>query len=193
MQVLAHFKKQQLEKFIQSLVGLNELYIAKSYDLSEGLIDFMNTVQDHFKQIGDSNNEATLSQLKIHLDTALAGIDPFKLEKVKTGRRTNVTITAFHCLTELKHVFQSSLSTVNDTLSKNTETLNQLVLSALQAKLITEKDLIESDSIEKIISIWKNLTEHEQIRLVETKLKMELTPQDIYLLLDQIFDNIKKQ
>ncbi len=193
MQVLVHYKKQQLEKFISALVELNELDISKSYDLSKSLADNMNTAQNYFQQIGDSTNESTLSQLKIYLETALSGIDPIKLEKVKIGRRANITIAAFHCLTELNNVFRSSLITVNETLTKSTETLNQLVLSALQAKLITEKDLIESDSIEKITIVWQNLTTNEQIRLVEKKLKMELLPQDIYLLVDQIFEKIKNQ
>ena len=57
----------------------------------------------------------------------------------------------------------------------------------------TEQDLIEADTLDKVTVLWENLASNEQIRLVEKKLKLDLLLQDIYLLLDQIFDKIKNQ
>ncbi len=191
MQILVHFKKQQLERFTSLLIEANESYIKKSFQLNEDLTALLNNIQTYYQQIGDSMNESNVSQLKIYFQTALSGIDPIKLEKVKSGRRSIANIAAFHCLSELNMILGASLQIVIEILNTASETISQIILSAMQSKLLNNQDIIQSDTIEKSETLWSSLRSNEQVMLVEKKLRLELLPQDIYIIADQIFEKIK--
>lgn len=190
MQVFVHFKKQQLEKHIASLVQLNESYIKKSYELNENLTHTLEEIEAYFKQIGDSSNESKISKLRTHFDTALSGIDPLQLQKVKTGRRAMITTAAFYCLNELQEILHTDLKQVLEILKNAEEPISQVIITALQSSLITDKQM-EDKNLETIAQLWEKLLHNEQVKMLDRRLKMDILTQDIHLLIDTIFEKIK--
>ena len=191
MTVLIHFKKQQLEGFIQQLIFQNEKFIKKEYDVDNTLMQLLNDVQEYYRQIGESTQESTISQLKTYLDLAVSGIDPISLERVKIRRRDLVRTACFHCLSNLGDALQNSLKTIEGLLHNSLETIHQLLLSAYQSKLITDDLINKTDSIEKCTALWEKLKSNEQISLIDKKLKLDILQEDISILIDMAFSKLK--
>lgn len=191
MVILAHFKQKNLNIFAEKLILFNEDYKNRSYDFESNIKEFFQELQDFFKQIGDSKHETQISQLSIYYETAIRGIHPLRLEKLKIGRRENMWIAAFHCLSTLSEILQENIKSVETLLNEANEMLSQLILSAIQNQLLTQEQLEQADHISKVEIIWNNLRQNQQISLVDRKLRLTLTNNDIYLLLDEIFSTIK--
>jgi len=191
MTVLIHFKKQQLEGFIQQLIFQNEKFIKKEYDVDNTLMQLLNDVQEYYRQIGESTQESTISQLKTYLDLAVSGIDPISLERVKIRRRDLVRTACFHCLSNLGDALQNSLKTIEILLLSSLETIHHLLLSAYQSKLITDDLINKTDSIEKCTALWEKLKSNEQISLIDKKLKLDILQEDISILIDMAFSKLK--
>lgn len=191
MNVLIHFKKQQLEAFLKLLILENEKFIKKDFNLDKSLMILLNDVQEYYRKIGESTEEGNVSQLKTHLDIAVSGIDPVKLERVKTRRRDIVKIACYHCLSSLNQTLENSLVQVKNIINEATENINQVLLSAYQAKLITDAIIKKVDTIDKCTSLWEKLKENEQILLLDKKLKLTIIQQDISIILDQALSKLK--
>ena len=191
MNVLIHFKKQHLEGFNQQLIQQNEKLIKKDFDLEKTLMALLNNVQEYYKQIGENTQEGAISQLKSHLAIAVSGIDPIKQERVKTRRRDMIRIACFHCLSQLGTIIEESLINVQNIILGATETINQVLLSAYQSKLIDDVIIKKINNIEKCTSLWEKLKTNEQIFLIDKKLKLEILQQDISIILDQALSKLK--
>lgn len=191
MNILIHFKKQRLESFNKKYILQNEKFVNKEFTLDKTLMILLNDIQEYFQQIGESTKEGSVSQLKNYLDLAVSGIDPLKLERVKTRRRETVRVACFHCLSALGEVIETSLNEIENILLKATETIHQVLLSAYQSKLIDDKIINETNSIEASSLLWEKLKGNEQILLIDKKLRLEIHQQDIGVLIDQTLAKLK--
>jgi len=191
MNVLVHFKKQTLEGFNTQLIAQNEKFVKKEYDLDKTLTQLLKKVQHYFQQVGESTKESDVSQLKNYLDLAVSGIDPIKLERVKTRRRETVRIACFHCLSNLGDIINSSLLGIEEALYKSEEMLKQVTLSAYQSKLINDKMINAIKSIDDASLLWEKLTTNEQILVIDKKLRLEINYQDINILFDKTLAKLK--
>ncbi len=191
MVVFAHFKQKNLKGFSTKLVTWHDEYKHRSYGFDVHIKEFFQEFQDYFHQIGDSKHENQVSQLSVYYETAARGINPLRLEKIKTGRRENIWIAAFHCLSILSEILQQALEDVNHTIDEAKEMLSQLILSAIQNQLLTQDHLNQVGDYTKIEVIWNDLKQHQQISLVDRKLRLSITNNDIYILIDEIFSSIK--
>ena len=191
MIIFLHFKKKNLEDFSQQLMLLNFEYNKRTFEFGSKFESFFVALQDFFHQIGETNKESRVSQLSIYYETAQKGINPNTLNKLKTGRRENEWISAFYCLTNLSELLQDSLDDVNRTMDESREILSQLILSALQNSIITNPHLQLAGDIDKIKELWLQLIQNQQIDLVDKKLSISITKNDIYILIDDIFTSLK--
>ncbi len=191
MKVLVHYKQQQLEGFLNRVSALNEQYIARSLKFEPLYLHLLKECQDFFQQIGDSSNESEVSRQRVYYETARKGINPQTLEKLRVGKRENTWIAAFHTLSNVTSNLQEALAKVEQTLEDTNETLGQVVLSALQSKLITEADLQLAGDSSRIASVWRKLTQQPSLKLIERKLRIRITEHDIYILVDKIFTKIQ--
>jgi len=127
----------------------------------------------------------------LYFQTALNGIDPVQLQKVKTERRALAATAAFYCLNEMHEILQTALQKVLDVLQNAEETLSQLMITALQNNLINDEIIETSSDIDQIQQLWKNLLTNDQIKMFDKKLRLDILAQDIYLLISTIFEKFK--
>ena len=191
MRVFIHFKKQQLEQFNSRLIGENEKFIKNEYGLEKSIMKLLLDVQEYFKQVGASSKEETISRLRIYLNMASGGIDPVKMERIKTHRRDMLHKACFYVLSQLGEQLEESLSILTDTLEKAQQTINQLILSAYQSQVITDAHIKKTDSLKKCEKFWELLLQNDQIKIIDKKLKLEVLQQDINILLDQTLTKLK--
>ncbi|WKN44618.1 hypothetical protein [Tunicatimonas pelagia] len=191
MKVFVHYKKQQLEGFLNRISALNEQYIARSFEFESLYLSLLEECQEFFQQIGDASNEVEMSRQRVYYETALKGVNPQTLEKLRVGKRENTWIAAFHTLSNVTGSLQQALTKVEQILEETNETLGQVVLSALQSKLLTEADLQLAGDIGRIESVWQMLMQQASLKLVERNIKLRITEHDIYILVDKIFTRIQ--
>lgn len=191
MKVLVHFKKQQLNSFIEQLIQLHYLYGTRSYELDAALLQYLETVQQYYKQIGASNEELSITELTSYFKTAQSGIDPRNLEKLKLGKRDNVLMSAFHCLNTVGALLKNNLDTTKQVLADARQTINNILLNLMQSGTLTQKTIQRIKTIDQCEAMWNKLRQEQQINLLDKKLKLTITEKDIIILLDQQLTLIK--
>jgi len=191
MKVFLHYKKQKIEQFIERWMHQNESYNQRAYDFDKSFVLLLADTKTFYKEIGETNKEAKISQLQIYFETALKGVDPLKLEKLKTGKRQNISISSFHCLTNMGNLLQDSLADIATKLQEAEETISQIILSGIQTKIIDDAMLQAINNIDKSKQLWTQLTQNEQISLIDKKLRLTMHQEDIPILVDGIITKIK--
>jgi len=190
MKTLIHYKKKRVEELIAKLSLLNTLYIDRSVSFDTQLTDFMKESWILFEQLGESGKNSQISQLNIYFETAQKGINPQTLEKLKIGKRENVWIAAYHVLNAMSDLLQDSIMKVELEIGQATELIEQVILSAIQLGLISVIDLKELHSQESIKKLWENLTQNEQVKLIDIKLKFSVMQDDIIIICDKVCSKI---
>jgi len=190
MKTLIHYKLQRIEELINKLLVLNKLYISRSFTFDTELLSFMEECETLFEQLGENSNKSKVSQLTVYFEIAKKGVNPLTLEKLRTGKRENSWIAAFHVLDNMSTILQDSIDKIEFELNQSRELIEQVVLSAIQSKMISESEIKELSKQESLQMLWKKLTDNEQVKLVERKLKLTVTQDDIFILLDKVFTKI---
>ena len=191
MKTLVHYKKQRVEEFISELSLLNELYIERSFSFDDKLHTFLHEIMEFFEQFGETLNSSKVSQLKIYIETAQKGINPQTLEKLRTGKRENIWIASYHLLDEISILLQESITEVEVKISEARGLVEQVIISAMQLKLISDDDLKKLHTQKEIAMLWSSLSQNEQVKLIERKLKLSITQEDIIILCDKVCSKIK--
>jgi len=191
MKTLIHYRKQRVESFLNRLSSINELYIERSFSFDALLVDYIKESIEFYEQVGESSSSSRISQLNIYLETAKKGINPQTLEKLKTGRRENIWIASYHVLDELGSLYQNTLMELELQITQAKELVEQVILSAIQSKLISDDDLNGLHNQDEIRSLWKSLSQNEQVKLIERKLKLSITQDDIIILCDLVCSQIR--
>lgn len=190
MGTLIHYKKQRVEELIAKLSLLNALYIGRSFSFDTKLTDFMKGSEMLFEQLGESGKISQISQLNIYFETAQKGINPQTLEKLKIGKRENVWIAAYHILDGMSDLLQDSIAKIEIKIDQATELIEQVILSAIQSGLIDDIDLKKLHDQESIKKLWGNLTQNEQVKLIDRKLKLSVMQDDIIIICDKVCSKI---
>ena len=191
MKTLIHYQKQRVESFLSRLSSINELYIERSFSFDAQLMEHLKESIEFYEQTGESSKSAKISQLNLYLETAKRGINPQSLEKIKTGRRENIWIASYHVLDTLGSVHQEVFQELESQLTQAKELVEQVILSAIQSKLVDDETLEKLHNQDEVTTLWKTLCEHEQVKLIERKLKLSITDNDIIILCDLVCSKIR--
>jgi len=191
MKTLIHYRKQKIDSFLNRLIKINRLYVERSFSFDTILLTFIEESMEFFEQIGESSNSSKISQLTIYLETAKRGINPQTLQKLKIGKRENIWIASYHVLDTLENMHQNTLVELELKITQATELVEQVILSAVQSKLISEADLNKLHNQDEITNLWKSLSKNEQVKLIERKLKLSITHEDIIILCDLVCSKIR--
>ena len=190
MKTLVHYKEQFLKDLIQKLSILNNLYIQRSYALDTQLIKLLQDSEKFFEQLGATTKASEVSALHVYIQTSIKGINPQTLEKLKLNKRNNIWISTFHVLSELGILLRDSLYETETQIQEASALIEQLVLSAIQSHLIDDNTLLKMKDLNQIKLLWEQLIQNEQILLIERKLKLSVTQEDIFILLDKTFNKM---
>ncbi len=192
MKLLAHYIQKELTTQIEKLNQIHGLYIKRSYELEETLPVFLEGERQFFRQIGETKEELKMNELISYFSTAKSGLNPRSLEKIRTGKRDNIILSAFYCINEAGFVLKERLGNVREKLGDASATINNVLLNLLQSGAMTSENLFKVDSIDKCEILWQQLMKDPQINLVDKKLKTTILGKDIYLLLDKAIVDLQR-
>jgi len=194
MIILAHFKKQNFTHLISKLIEIKNQYSINQYGIEQTLLTLLEQSEVFLNQIGKSALESKVSTLRSYLTTAINGINPHTLGLIKTNKRKIIRSASFHCLFELSVILENEINEVNDTLNDSQKTLSQVVLSLIQAGGLAIEEIVELNSVQDIALLWNSLiSENKQIALIDMQLKQNIIKEDIFLLIQNIINNLKDQ
>jgi len=194
MIILAHFKKQNFTQLVSKLIEIKNQYSINQYGIEQTLLTLLEQSEVFLNQIGKSALESKVSTLRSYLTTAINGINPHTLGLIKTNKRKIIRSASFHCLFELSVILENEINEVDDTLNDSQKTLSQVVLSLIQAGGLALEELVELSSVQDIALLWNSLiTENKQIALIDMQLKQNIIKEDIFLLIQNIINNLKDQ
>ena len=194
MIILAHFKKQNFTQLVSKLIEIKNQYSINQYGIEQTLLTLLEQSEVFLNQIGKSALESKVSTLRSYLTTAINGINPHTLGLIKTNKRKIIRSASFHCLFELSVILENEINEVDDTLNDSQKTLSQVVLSLIQAGGLALEEIVELSSVQDIAMLWNSLiTENKQIALIDMQLKQNIIKEDIFLLIQNIINNLKDQ
>lgn len=188
--IFLHYQQQELVKFIEESISLGELYGERSYAFDDVFKKHITSIESYFQQVGCTSERSEIDRLKLYIITAQKGINPSTLEKIKTGRRENIWIASYHCLTQSSEILQRALDAIDQKLKEARISIEQIILTVLQNKMLSADQLSAYQGMEKSEVLWKELCKNDQISLLDKKLKMTITHQDIYILLDKTISKL---
>lgn len=188
MKVLLHYKIDRVESFLKEFKTLHYKYKIKDFKFAENF----NTLSDacilFFEEINDQEFASKIRLLQTEYFTALAGIHPITLEKIRIEKRTMQWSFAFKNLSYFEEIIQSYLANLNHQKKEAEELIQQIILAGFQNKIIKIENLENRKyNVEKL---WERLTSNFQLRLLSKKLLFQLNSIDVLLLAEKNFDRI---
>ncbi len=190
---LIHHNVQILEKLLDDFNRVQKLYSEKSFSFEEELNNFLEELLNYFKEKGKQSKESEVLNLKNMLSLAKRGVNPVSMEKLKTGRRDLYWSFGFRALDELNTILQEIYHLEIEKIEEGEDILNSLILSLIQNNIINDNKISELNSYNAVQVFWDDLisTQNGSISLINNKLRMKLIKEDIYLILEKLFNRLQ--
>lgn len=185
-----HHKIQVINGYLTSLNQVQNLLLERSFYFEMEANIFLKTLQQYFVSIGDTAKESEILRFVGLLQTVKKGFDPIKLEKITIGRKEFFWGISYHVVENILKIITDILEQEEQKLKDADEIVSNTLLGLVQNQIIQINDLKKIDSISKIELFWQQLVkQNASIALLEMKMKLKISNEDIYMLID---NNISK-
>lgn len=189
MQILKHYIVQNVEKLLGDLNLQKEALLGNEYGVDQQCILIVEEGASFLNKIGEASLESKLKNFAVILHTCMSGVHPFSMELLKTNKRQFVKAFTQEALVKTCTILEDFLDKQNTKLVEATEQLNQVLLSIYQSNPSIIESLNNLDAIE---NFWEGLCQsNPQVMLLNKKILLEITKNDIHILLDKSISKIK--
>lgn len=192
MQAFIHHKVQALDNLICSYNDVQQLYIERDFGFDDRFKALLDSCLTFCRSQGTSSQVSEILNVLSMFETASRGIDPFRLERVRTGRRELKMMVAYHGLEKL----HQELILIHDKefqkLKEAEQILSDLLLKLYQAGVLDDSAIQELNSVASIGVFWRQLlNQNGSIAAVDKQLRMKLIPEDIFLTIERILSKLR--
>ncbi|WP_124641546.1 hypothetical protein [Amniculibacterium aquaticum] len=186
-----HHKIKVAEGFLSKLIKVQSLFIERSFRFETEFNDLLTDLQTYFKSIKDGSKESDVLRLQGLLQVVKKGFDPIKLERLPVSRREFYWGIAFHVVEEVKKMIEDILTKERQKLDEAEDLLSNTFLSLIQNGILNNQELKKLDSVAKIELLWTEIVkQNASIALLDKKMKLQVTREDMYLLIEKIIGNM---
>ncbi len=186
-----HHKIKVAEGFLSKLIKVQSLFIERSFRFETEFNDLLTDLQTYFKSIKDGSKESEVLRLQGLLQVVKKGFDPIKLERLPVSRREFYWGIAFHVVEEVKKMIEDILTKERQKLDEAEDLLSNTFLSLIQNGILNNQELKKLDSVAKIELLWTEIVkQNASIALLDKKMKLQVTSEDMYLLIEKIIGNM---
>lgn len=186
MQELVHHTVQKVEALFTQLNKVQEFYQTKSYDFENQLEKFLQDFLQYARTKGNNAQESEILKTMNMIATVKRGFNPIKLEKIQTGKRDLFWGLAFNGLEHIHELLREIHQKEKRKIDEGEEILSNLLVSLYQNGIINDDQLRTLDTIPKIAAFWNQLlAQNASIMGINKKLRLQLIPEDIYLILER--------
>jgi hypothetical protein len=182
-------EKAKLGQVLQLLITALEKYNARDMDAGIALKRALDQAIANYKELGKSNQESHLHTLQAEWVMAQRGINPQTLEKVTVRRNELANGTMFKVMQRAQQQLAADIEDVEMVLKEAGALLGQIIVAALQGRLIAPADIQAADSPDKIEMLWKQLGNDANILLGQQRVLLLVSRFDALL----IFGDLLRQ
>lgn len=188
MQELIHFTVQKIKELLEEFNEVQTLYLSKSFDFDSRFDTFLNNVLEYFKTKGNTSHESEVLKIMNMVSTVKRGFNPIKMEKITTGRRDLLWGFSFNGIESIYDILMDIYTKETRKLEEAEELISGIIVSLYQNGILDDEKLKELNSVSKIESFWTSLTtQNTAISGVNKKLRLTVIPEDIFLILEEVF------
>mgnify|MGYP001287950390 CR=1 FL=1 len=174
-------RQEKVTGLLKKVSSLYESYNNREYDFEENLLKLLDDVKTYYE---NENRYAAITMtqsLKSDMLSTLKGIDPVKFEKITTGRRNLQLTTGFRVLKETDNHLRIELDNINAKLEEAEQIIGQVILTALQAGIISFEELKADITHTEIETMWKKISNDINLLLVQKKILLLVSYFDIII------------
>lgn len=191
MKEFIHHKVKVIDEFFTEFNQVQKLYAEKSFDFEQRFAVFLVRLSDYLKNRGEAAKESEILRVRNLLQTVKRGFDPVKLEKINSGKRELLWGFSYSGMESIDSLLQEMYKKETVKLETGEDILYNLILNLCQQGFLTDEKLKAVNSIPLIEAFWASLlSQNGSISVINKKLLMQLTPEDIYLLIEKIVSKI---
>lgn len=188
MQELIHYTVQKIKELLEEFNEVQTLYLSKSFDFDSRFDTFLNNVLEYFKTKGNTSHESEVLKIMNMVSTVKRGFNPIKMEKITTGRRDLLWGFSFNGIESIYDILMDIYTKETRKLEEAEELISGIIVSLYQNGILDDEKLKELNSVSKIESFWTSLTaQNTAISGVNKKLRLTVIPEDIFLILEEVF------
>lgn len=188
MQELIHYTVQKIKELLEEFNEVQTLYLSKSFDFDSRFDVFLNNVLEYFKTKGNTSHESEVLKIMNMVSTVKRGFNPIKMEKITTGRRDLLWGFSFNGIESIYDILMDIYTKETRKLEEAEELISGIIVSLYQNGILDDEKLKELNSVSKIESFWTSLTvQNTAISGVNKKLRLTVIPEDIFLILEEVF------
>ena len=191
MQELIHYTVQKIKELLEQFNEVQALYLSKSFDFDARLEAFLNEVLEYFRTKGNTSHESEVLKIMNMVATVKRSFNPIKMEKITVGKRDLLWGFSFNGMESTYDILMEIYAKENKKLEDAEELISGIIVSLYQNGILDDKKLKEMDSVSKIESFWTSLvTQNTAISGINKKLRLTIIPEDIYLILEKVFQKL---
>lgn len=191
MQELIHYTVQKIKELLEHFNEVQALYLSKSFDFDARLEAFLNEVLEYFRTKGSTTHESEVLKIMSMVATVKRSFNPIKMEKITVGKRDLLWGFSFNGMESTYDILMEIYAKENKKLEDAEELISGIIVSLYQNGILDDEKLKEMDSVSKIESFWTSLvTQNTAISGINKKLRLTIIPEDIYLILEKVFQKL---
>ena len=191
MQELIHYTVQKIKELLEHFNEVQALYLSKSFDFDARLEAFLNEVLEYFRTKGSTTHESEVLKIMSMVATVKRSFNPIKMEKITTGKRDLLWGFSFNGMESIYDILMEIYAKENKKLDDAEELISGIIVSLYQNGILDDEKLKEMDSVSKIESFWTSLvTQNTAISGINKKLRLTIIPEDIFLILEKVFQKL---
>jgi len=191
MQELIHYTVQKIKELLEHFNEVQALYLSKSFDFDARLEAFLNEVLEYFRTKGSTTHESEVLKIMSMVATVKRSFNPIKMEKITAGKRDLLWGFSFNGMESIYDILMEIYAKENKKLDDAEELISGIIVSLYQNGILDDEKLKEMDSVSKIESFWTSLvTQNTAISGINKKLRLTIIPEDIFLILEKVFQKL---
>jgi hypothetical protein len=187
---LLHSKISGLENILKESADINKYLMHNHVELDVQLMKLIGKCYEAFKE--DSvviSSKAKVLQAEWAL--CCKGTDPLTLIKPSNNKREMQTSHAVRILRETVLLLSNEHEKCTNKIETVTEIMGQIVLVALQNIIITDDDVANASTQDKLEDAWKKIGTENNLKIMQKKILLSVGIFDAYIVLDKTFAAIR--
>ncbi|MBP6455395.1 MAG: hypothetical protein KA275_01595 [Chitinophagaceae bacterium] len=171
---------------------MNE-YQKNNFNIVQLVRSFLHEYIIYLTNLNDKSKLTTINFLATKLATVEKNINPYTLEKIINNRLKISNAVCFDIIKDVQAIMNEEFVLTKAIIDDNTITISNLVFLSLQENINSIEDLEKDINEDFLISFWNNISQNANLYFAQKQLSTKISKQDIYIILNNLLNNLKQQ
>lgn len=169
MKHVLHLRLQKIESFFSQLQATQQLLMNHNLEAFDQASVLTEAIATHFNDLGQINLAMKVRNIAAQNTLIIKGFEPQTSLKIPIPRREQQFAFESQILINLSEVLDQDFTAIQNNITEASKLIENLVLVALQNKLIKEEIFKDEISQEELEEIWAQLGQIESLALLQKR------------------------